>query len=368
MARVLVIGGYGTFGGEVSRELVRRGVSITVAGRDQDRAERFAKELSGDSNAAAVDVQDAAACEQALSGHGVAVQCAGPFARFDDTLLQACLRRRVHYVDLADDRDYVAQVRRLGEEFSQRQLTAAFGCSSLPAISGAAALRALAHATAEVRHVRVTLFIGNRNPKGRAAVESASRLLGATISAGGILRKAFAEPEIVPLPAPFGCRAARNFDSPDYDLLPGLLRGSVGTESQPMNTPSVVVKVGCEWELTNRLFALFTHCAPRLGKWLLPRLAVLGSRWMRFGSSGGAVMAELFLSDGSVSRCAVVAHERGQRMAALPAVYLAERLASGETCPLGAVTAYEVLGDERLLELLAADGCEVVTTDTRHRN
>ena len=330
MERVLVIGGYGTFGSAVSRELVRRGVSITVAGRNRVRAERFAKELNGDSNATAVDVQDSAACEQALSGHGVVVQCAGPFARFDDTLLQACLRRRVHYVDLADDRDYVAQVRRLGDEFLQRQLTAAFGCSSLPAISGAAALRALARATAGVRHVRVTLFIGNRNPKGRGAVESASRLLGQTISAGGVLRQAFTEPEVVPLPAPFGCRAVRNFDSPDYDLLSSLLRRTAGTAEQFTDTPSVVVKVGFEWELTNRLFAGFTRCAPRLGQWLLPQLAVLGDRWVRFGSSGGAVMAELFLDDGSVSHCAVVARTGGQRMAALPAVYVAEANQRGQ--------------------------------------
>ncbi|MFM9961996.1 MAG: hypothetical protein ACKV2Q_12310, partial [Planctomycetaceae bacterium] len=226
-----------------------------------------------------------------------------------------------------------------------------------------------------VRHARVTLFIGNRNPKGRGAVESASRLLGTTISAAGVLRQAFAEPELIPLPAPFGSRAARNFDSPDYDLLPALLRRKVSTESPlsdaPLDAvsdaPSVVVKVGFEWELTNWLFAGFARGAPRLGKWLLPRLAVLGGGWFRFGSSGGAVMAELFLEDGKVSHCAVVARDRGQRMAALPAVYVAERLARGEVSRTGAVTAYDVLGGERLLELLAADGCEVVTSGANLR-
>jgi uncharacterized protein YbjT (DUF2867 family) len=42
----VVFGGYGVFGSHVARELVKRGVPVVVAGRDQARAESFAKELS----------------------------------------------------------------------------------------------------------------------------------------------------------------------------------------------------------------------------------------------------------------------------------------------------------------------------------
>lgn len=44
---VLVLGGYGVFGGRLSRRLVARGIDVLVAGRSLERARTFCAEHGG---------------------------------------------------------------------------------------------------------------------------------------------------------------------------------------------------------------------------------------------------------------------------------------------------------------------------------
>ena len=52
----------------------------------------------------------------------------------------------------------------------------------------------------------------------------------------------------------------------------------------------------------------------------------------------------------------------GQRMAALPAAFVAQALALGREIPRGTVTAYEALGARELLDRLTAEGFELSLT------
>src|SRR5262249_30875359 len=157
-----------------------------------------------------------ASFRELLAGRAVAVNCAGPFGDFDPTFLEACLERGCHYADIADDRRYAAMVRRYGPRFAAAGLTAAWGCSSLPAVSGALAAHLRGKINRPPRKLRVTLFIGNDNPKGVAAVASLVTGLGRPIAAPqGVLRAGHGW-EVVPLPPPFGRRSVFNFDCADY--------------------------------------------------------------------------------------------------------------------------------------------------------
>jgi hypothetical protein len=279
----------------------------------------------------------------------VAVNCAGPFDRFDATLLQACVDVGCHYADIADNRAYAALIRGQAERFRQRGLAAVYGCSSLPALSGALSLRALQHAASAPVRARVTLFIGNNNSKGWAAIRSLVKSLGKPIRAPQGLIRGFRDREVVPLPAPFGPRAVFNFESPEYDLFPELL--GVG---------SVWVKVGFESRLATYACALLASLGAEYGDRTAGLLQKLGNRFRTFGTSGGAVMSEVFLRDGTTRRAALVARQDGQRMAALPCALVAHALAAGTAIAGGTRTAYEFLGAEALLEQCAAAGFELM--------
>ncbi len=345
----MVFGGYGTFGRRVVEELAHHGQRIVIAGRNKAKADALAIGLGPQHQSISTDASDHQACLSALKGQHVAINCAGPFSQFDAALLEACLESRCHYVDISDDRAYCTRVRRYGERFAERGLTAAYGCSSLPSISGALALVANEQSAAPIERMRCTLFIGNDNPKGRAAVASAAQSIGRAIEAPQGPLGGFCDPEIVPLPEPFGRRTALNFESPDYDLLPELLAAQ-----------SIVVKVSFDLQIANWLFGFLARRAPSFGRWLVPKINALGGLLRPFGTSGGAVMCELFSSDGRVIRAAIIARRDGQRMAALPCAYVADLLCRNDHCPRGAATAYELLGGRQLVEMLVDDGFELI--------
>lgn len=348
MKRVIVFGGYGVFGGHVSRALAGYGVPLTIAGRDRAQADAFARSLGTDCGACVADVSNPQSCRDTLAGHEIAVNCAGPYQRIGSALLEACLERRCHYLDIADERAYVALVRKHHTQFHEHGLAAVYGCSSLPGISGALTLKARQGTAAAVQRVRVTLFIGNNNPKGHAAVASLLAILGEPIAAPQGTLHGFREREVVSLPPPFGRRGVFTVNSPEYDLFPALL-----------GTSAVAVKVGFELRLATYTFAALAV----FGSGFASRMAWLldwGGRVMRpLGSDGGAVMTELFLADGSVRWAALVGPREGQRMAALPCALAARALATEEVSQPGAFTAYEFLGASVLLDRLVAAGFQL---------
>lgn len=345
MKRVIVFGGYGVFGSHVSRALAGYGVPLTIAGRDPAQAETFARMLGPDCRACVADVNSAASCRAALEGQEIAVHCAGPYQRMSSALLEACLEQGCHYLDIVDDRGYVALVRRHHDQFRERGLAAVYGCSSLPGISGALALAAREGTTSPVERVRVTLFIGNNNPKGHAAVASLLSALGQPIAAPQGTLRGFRDREVVSLPAPFGPHGVFNVNSPEYDLFPSLL-----------DTQAVAVKVGFELRLATYSFAALALTGWSYGAGTARLLDWSGRALRWLGSDGGAVMTELFLADGSVRWAALVGPREGQRMAALPCALAARALSEDAVRGQGAVTVYEFLGSRVLLNQLGSAG------------
>lgn len=340
---LLLFGGYGTFGAHAARALAKTGVKVRIAGRNEARAKSFAASLGAGHEGIAANAADPVSCARALAGARVAINCAGPFSALPLTLPEACLAAGAHYVDIADDRCWLARLRALDGCFRDRGLTAACGCSSLPGLSGALALLA-AERLPEVRRARVTLFIGNRNPKGDAAVRSAAAQLGKTFSSPEGPLVGLRSREIVHLPEPFGARAVYDWDSPELDLFPSLL-----------GAREVRVKVGFESRLATSAFATLARLGP-LGSRLVPPLAVLGRALSGFGHSGGFVHVELFAPDGTAAVASLGGPEDGQRMAALPAAFVALGLLDGTVTVRGVVTAFEALGARGLIEALGAEG------------
>ena len=227
----------------------------------------------------------------------------------------------------------------------ERGLAAVYGCSSLPGISGALGLVARENMDRVPERARVTLFIGNRNPKGTAAIRSAVGAIGKPIAAPQGTLVGFRDREVVPLPEPFGRRAVYNFESPDYDVLPDLL-----------GARSLSVKLGFELRMVTGSFALLAFLSSNYGGRTAKLLEWLGKSLGRLGSSGAVVQTELFFADGSTRSAALLARRDGQRMAALPCALV---VCENKCNPSGAMTAYGLLGAMALIDRLVAEGFEL---------
>jgi len=350
VSTVAVLGGYGVFGARVSAELARRGHRVIVAGRDISRAFAQAQVLGGGSHEAVrVDVSDLESCRRVVRGAAVVALCAGPFSALGLAAARAAVSEGVHYVDIADDRDYIRALHALDGDFSRAQRCAVFGCSSLPAVSSALAL-SLMDGGPRPAHARVTLFIGSANPKGEAAIRALIERLGRPVITARGQERGFGRPETVPLPAPFGPRAAYTFDGPERDLFPSML-----------GIADVDVRVGFEWAAVNAGLSLMARTGLRWGRRTAALLTRAAGLAPSVGTSGGAVMVELFWPDGRRAARAVVASDEGQRMGALPCAAVAHALATGTPLAIAGVRApTEVAPAPMLLAELESAGLRLV--------
>ena len=93
---ITVYGATGHTGRFVVTELARRGWTPVAAGRD---AARLAALEGIEQRLATVD--DPASLDRALSGSAAVINCAGPFARTAGPIIEAALRARIPYLDVA---------------------------------------------------------------------------------------------------------------------------------------------------------------------------------------------------------------------------------------------------------------------------
>jgi short subunit dehydrogenase-like uncharacterized protein len=97
--RIAVYGAYGHTGRFVLAELRRRGFVPVACGRDAARLHELAAETGVEVRVAATD--DAAALDAAFAGTAAVLHCAGPFLDTAAPVLDAALRARIHYLDVA---------------------------------------------------------------------------------------------------------------------------------------------------------------------------------------------------------------------------------------------------------------------------
>jgi hypothetical protein len=136
MKPVLVLGGYGGFGSRLCRRLAKDGWAVLVAGRNIARAKDLAASLP---NAEGLIADRTGNLVGALreTGANLLIDAAGPFQESDYRVVEACIAEGVHYLDLADGRDFVCGIGALDEQARAAGITAISGASSVPALSGA---------------------------------------------------------------------------------------------------------------------------------------------------------------------------------------------------------------------------------------
>jgi hypothetical protein len=103
-ATVTVYGAYGHTGRFVVAQLRERGFVPVLAGRDPDKLRALTTEgTTGgrELEARPASVDDPTALDRALAGADAVINCAGPFAVTAAPVLEAALRARIPYVDVA---------------------------------------------------------------------------------------------------------------------------------------------------------------------------------------------------------------------------------------------------------------------------
>ncbi|SEJ23826.1 Saccharopine dehydrogenase NADP binding domain-containing protein [Pseudomonas linyingensis] len=169
--RVLVLGGLGNFGARICKRLaLEPGMEVLAGSRSLPADTPFA-----DSPVRLVRLDmDAADFPRQLLDLGVdlLIHCAGPFQQQGYRVAEACCAAGVHYIDIADGRDFVA-------DFPAAMATRAetdgvcliSGASTVPALSSAVVDR-LAEQFASIDGISVAIAPGQQAPRGVATMRA----------------------------------------------------------------------------------------------------------------------------------------------------------------------------------------------------
>jgi hypothetical protein len=338
-----VLGGYGVFGGLLSRRLVgQANAEILVAGRSLEKAAAHCHSHGG--TPVQIDRDGDISGEIVRLRPDVVIDAAGPFQAYGDDhyrVAKASIAAGAHYIDLADDGAFVAGIATLDESAKAAGVAVISGASSVPAIS-AAALDELAKGLSTVSVVGTAILPGNRAPRGLSVVQAIVGQAGRPLRLwrGGAWTETPAWSDIRRFTlradgaAPLGERMASIIGAPDLVLFP-----------ERYGARSVLFHAGLELKILHLgLWALALPVRLGLARSIsaLVRLLKWIADWLeRFGSDrGGMVVYAIGRdSDGRAleRRWTLIAEAGdGPQIPPTPALRLALRLIGGETIAAGA--------------------------------
>lgn len=157
--KILIIGGYGTFGGRLAQLLADdERLTLLIAGRSKQKAEAFCKQLTSKANKVPLLFdRDGDVESQILNiNPTLVVDATGPFQIYGEDpyrVIKACIAHGIDYVDLADGTDFVKNVSQFDEEARAKNVFVLSGVSSLPVLS-AAVIRRLSHDSLKIHSIK----------------------------------------------------------------------------------------------------------------------------------------------------------------------------------------------------------------------
>jgi hypothetical protein len=142
--RILIVGGYGIFGGRII-ELLEDEPRLTmiVAGRSLASASAFCgtrRHARAELIPATFDRDGDVAAQMSSLAPDLIVDASGPFQAYREgqySIIQACLKLRVPYLDLADGSDFVAGVDGFNEQAIAAGIYVLSGVSTFPVLTAA---------------------------------------------------------------------------------------------------------------------------------------------------------------------------------------------------------------------------------------
>jgi hypothetical protein len=356
VTRILILGGYGNFGSYIARSLAREpGIQLLIAGRSEEKAAAFVSSLdaANEPETYSVDITSGVDDCLAAAAPDMVIHTIGPFQGQSYAVAEACIRRKCHYVDLADGRAFVAGIGALDESAREADVLTVSGASSVPCLTAAIVDEALPRFGA-IHEIDYGISAAQQTNRGLATASAVLSYIGRPFAT---LRRGRSEtvygwqdlhaeryPEL-------GLRLFGNCDIPDLVLFPErypslrTLRFGAGHEIKLLHLGAWLLS----WGVRLGVLASLDRDADRLLKWSL--------QFDRLGSSRSGFHMFLRGQDdsghGRTERFYIIARQGdGPFIPCMPAIILARRLASDELKERGAQPCLDLIDLDEFLAAL----------------
>ncbi|WP_298918053.1 SDR family oxidoreductase [uncultured Algimonas sp.] len=245
MTRVLVIGGYGTFGRRLVRLLSDMdGLRVLVGGRNPDKAAAIIGTLNGSAVMASQRVdRSKPLAAQVSSPVDIVVDAVGPFQAYGatrDLVFDYCVQVGATYIDLSDDPAFCAHMmdRAVGAP-----MTVATGWSTFSAVTGAV-VHALGGGAS-----RAGIVPNPHQPMGRAVIDSVLSYAGRPIPNGQGLTRTLHRTVAPPGARPLRTLLFSNVATPDAVLIHPDATGWVAPQPEWLHRILVGLARLVKWKL-----------------------------------------------------------------------------------------------------------------------
>lgn len=336
MRPVLILGGYGNFGKRIAAALTKDEIPVVIAGRNKLKADKLQRELPrGLADVAVFDAYVELAIYLKRLGPAVVVNTCGPFQNGDYAIAETCAKHGVHYVDLADGREFVTGISRLDDLARETGTIIISGASTVPGLSSAVAEQFAAEFS-QIDDMKYGISPGQKAERGLATTQGILSYVGKPLAPSQANRKVvYGWQNIYRQNFPhLGKRWMANCDIPDLDLFPehyGIkaIRFSAGLELSFLHLGlwgmSWLVRLGLPLNLQ---------------RFAEPMLSI--SNWFdRFGTDDGGMFVILSGKDNEgrphTRKWFIIARDgHGPFIPTVPAILLAKDLARNRTIKPGA--------------------------------
>ena len=296
--KVLILGGYGTFGGRLALLLADEPrVTLMIAGRSLAQAQEFCAALSARATlqAARFDREGDVEAQLVALAPDIVVDASGPFQAYGDPyrVVRAALAHGINYLDLADGSDFVHGIAQFEGQARERGVFVLAGASSFPVLTAAVTRRLAAGMT------RVAAITGGIAPSpyagvGLNVIRAIAGYAGQKVALVRDGRKTFGYGLVETLRytvAPPGRVPPRNtrfslVDVPDLQVIPDLWPGLRDIWMGAGPVPEVLHRLlnFCAWLVRLRLVPSLARLAP-LMHW--------ATNVLRWGEHRGGMFVEV---------------------------------------------------------------------------
>lgn len=335
---VLIIGGYGVFGGRLAMALTKDArMDVIVAGRSLEKAQAFCDINGG--RACELDT-NASDIEQQITDLDpfLVIDAAGPFQAYGNDpyrIATAAINCKAHYLDLSDDGAFTAGIAGLNDAAIDANVMVLSGVSSVPALSSSAVV-SLSKGMGKIDLIESVILPGNRAPRGISVIHAILAQVGRpmkvwrdgqfeTSYGWSKLRREALKISGIP---PVGKRRSSLIGAPDLTLFPKYFNAQTvefraGLDLGIMHWGLM----GLGWLVRLRLMRSAVPLANIL-KWIADRLEPFGSDrgGMRVRVVGQMESGQVIQKDWVL----IAEAGDGPHIPAIPARVLSKRIVSGQ--------------------------------------
>ena len=343
---ILIIGGYGTFGYGMADLLSDEDeLTITLAGRNFAKAQAACHDLSGAATFIPLQLdRNDDLTAQIKTPPDIIIDASGPFQDYGDdkrdNVIRYALAQRCHYLDIADDLEFVAHISEFDSAAKEIGLTLLSGLSTYPVLT-AAALKTLSTKMDGITDVRAGIAPSPKAIMGRNVIAAVAAYAGKQqvgVMRDGAFTKIHGLTEThrqticVPGEKPLPNILFSNVEGPDPQELPRHFQG----------LQNIWMSAGPRPEFLHIGLIGLAHLVKLK---LLPNIAWLmglfhaAQSLVSFGEHRGGMFVKATSGDKTLTWNMIAIGDDGPRIPAIPAVIMVRKWLRGNAVAAGTRTA-----------------------------